>query len=115
MTISPARRYFEHVADGDRFGAFGPALADVNQQRNFQFVAELARAFQRLQSLAAQRAAGGHDLDADDDIAVGFDGLLDLGFIDEPRVGENAIAGTADSAEGREVDVVQIPASWRWP
>ena len=42
--------------------------------------------------------------------AIGFDSLFDLVFIDEPRVGENAVAGTADPAESGQVDVVQYPS-----
>src|SRR5688500_3705011 len=99
----------EHLSDGDRRGVLGPALADMDEQRQLQRIAELAGALQRLHALRPQRAADGHDFDADDNIAVGFDGLLDLSFIDQPWIGKNAVARTADAAESGELDVIQYP------
>ena len=57
--------------------------------------------------MRTERAAGGHDLNADDDIAIGFDRLLDLGFIDQPGIGENAVSRPANAAERGKIDVVQ--------
>ena len=79
----------------------------MNKQREFQTVAELARPLQRLQALRAKRAAGRHDLDSDDDVAVGFDGFLDFFLIDQTRISENAVARPRHSAQRRKVDVIE--------
>ena len=41
---------------------------------------------------APKRAAGGHDLDADDDVAIRLHGLFDFVFVDEARIGKDAVA-----------------------
>ena len=74
VTISPARR-FENVPDMNRRRIFGPALADVDQERDLQIVAELSRPRQRLQTLCSQGAAGSHDLYADDDVSIRLHGF----------------------------------------
>src|SRR5829696_6174556 len=79
----------------------------MNEQRNLERVAKLARALERLQSLCTERAAGGHDLYADDDVAIGFDRLLYFGLIDQTWIGKNAVTRTTDAAQGRQIDVVQ--------
>src|SRR5262245_4534480 len=83
----------ENVPDMNRRRIFGPALADMDQERDLQIVAELSRPRQRLQALCSQGAAGGHDLYADDDVAVRLHGFFDFVFVDEAWIGEDAVAG----------------------
>ena len=47
--------------------------------------------------------------DADDNVAVGIDGFFDFVLVDQARVGEDAVAGSGDAAEGGEIDIVQHP------
>src|SRR4030095_7593468 len=97
----------EHVTDRWRCCVFGPALADVDQERDLQIVAELSRPPQRLQALCSQGAARGHDLYADDDVPISLHGLFDFIFVDEARVGEDAITGPGHTAQRGKIDVVQ--------
>ena len=65
------------------------------------------RALQRFQSLRPERSPCGHYFYADDDVAIRFDCLLDFRFIDQSRIGKDAVAGTGDAAKGREIDIIQ--------
>src|SRR5580765_2231568 len=88
----PRAQILENVANGHRLRSLGPALADMNQQRNLQLIAELARALQWLQSLRAECAARRHDLDTNDNIPIGFNGLRDLRLVNQARIGQDTVA-----------------------
>ena len=100
---------FENVSDMNRRRIFGPALADVDQERDLQTIAKLSRPRQRLQALCSQGAAGGHDLDTDDDVPISLHGLFDFVLVDEARIGEDAVAWPGYPAQSGEIDVVQHP------
>src|SRR5262249_35932592 len=102
-------KIFENISNMNRRRVFGPALADVYQERDFQIVAEPSCARQRFQAFRSQRAAGGHDLYADDDVAIVLYGFFDFIFVDKLRIGEDAVAWAGYSAQGGKVDVVQHP------
>jgi hypothetical protein len=79
----------------------------MNQQRELKVVAELSGARERFQSLRPEGASCCHDFDANDDIAIRFYGSLDLVFVDQPRIGEDAVARARHRTQRREVDVIK--------
>src|SRR5262245_11838921 len=107
-------KIFENISDMNRRRVFGPALADVYQERDFQIVAEPSCARQRFQAFRSQRSASGHDFDADDDVAVCLHCFFDFVLINEARIGEDAVAWAGYSAQGGKVDVVQHPRVGVW-
>ena len=76
---------------------------------SFQIVAKLSCPRQRLQPFCSQCPAGGHDLDTDDDVAVGLHRVFDFFFVDEARIRKDAVARPRYPAQGREIDIIQDP------